>query len=113
MIDFDIAMQVKDEDEEVDDQCGTKHWMAPEVKKKSSTYSPIKADRWSCGRVLLYLLDELRKEDKLLRAILRKLIYRGITLPSLHLSSPLRRFPTHRASTHRPPITPIFSTPMG
>jgi hypothetical protein len=45
--------------------------MVPEVEK-SSTYSPIKADRWSCGRVLLYLLDKLRKEDKPLRAIARK-----------------------------------------
>ncbi|KAI0245824.1 hypothetical protein BJV78DRAFT_1259964 [Lactifluus subvellereus] len=73
IIDFDIAMQVKDEDEEVDGQCGTRHWMAPEVEDKSSTYSPIKADRWSCGRVLLYLLDEFRKEDKFLRAIAGKL----------------------------------------
>jgi hypothetical protein len=29
-------------------------------------YSPIRADRWSCGRVLLYLLDSLRKEDGVL-----------------------------------------------
>ena len=40
IIDFDIAIQV-----EVDDDCGTKHWMAPEVEDNSSTYSPIKADR--------------------------------------------------------------------
>jgi serine/threonine protein kinase len=72
IIDFDLAMQVKDEDEEVNDQCGTKHWMAPEVEKKLA-YSPVKADRWSSGRVLLYLLDELRKEDELLRTIGRKL----------------------------------------
>jgi len=31
IIDFDIAMQVK---EEVDDQVGRKHWTAPEVEKK-------------------------------------------------------------------------------
>jgi len=71
--DFDIAMQVKDEDEEVNDQCGTKGWMAPEVENKSSPYSPIKADRWSCGRVLLYLLDEFKKEERLLRVIGREL----------------------------------------
>ncbi|KAH9952844.1 kinase-like domain-containing protein, partial [Russula dissimulans] len=51
IIDFDIAMQVKDEDEEVDGQCGTKHWIAPEIEEKLM-YSPIKADRWSTGRVL-------------------------------------------------------------
>jgi serine/threonine protein kinase len=72
IIDFDLAMQVKDEDEEVNDQCGTKHWMAPEIEKKLA-YSPIKADRWSSGRVILYLLHELKKEDELLRAIGRKL----------------------------------------
>jgi len=71
--DFDIAMQVRDEDEEVDDQCGTKDWMAPEVENKSSMYSPMKADRWSCGRVLLYLLDEFKKEERLLRVIGREL----------------------------------------
>jgi len=69
-------MQVKDENEEVDDQCGTKHWMAPEVENKPSVYNPIKADRWSCGRVLL-LLDELLKEKRLLGVIGRRLKARG------------------------------------
>ena len=36
-------------------------------------YSPIKADRWSCGRILMYLLEGLEKEDKLLRTIGREL----------------------------------------
>ena len=72
IIDFDIALQLKDEDEEVDDRCGTAHWMAPEIEEKSR-YSPIKADRWSCGRVILCLLHELRKEDKRLQMIGRKL----------------------------------------
>ncbi|KAI9508607.1 kinase-like domain-containing protein [Russula earlei] len=71
IIDFDIAMQVKGEDEEVDDEYGTKHWMAPEIGK--SMHSPIKADRWSCGRVILHLLDKLKKEDKHLKAIAGKL----------------------------------------
>ena len=35
-------------------------------------YSPIKADRWSCGHVLLYLLDKSRKDDLPLRTIGRK-----------------------------------------
>ena len=72
IIDFDIALQVKDEDEEVDDECGTENWMAPEIEKKP-TYSPIKADRWSCGRVILYLLDKFKKEDKHLRPFANKL----------------------------------------
>ena len=72
IIDFDIALQVQDEEEEVDDHCGTEHWIAPEIDEKLM-YSPIKADRWSCGCVVLCLLDELRKEDKRLRMIGRKL----------------------------------------
>ncbi|KAI9511686.1 hypothetical protein F5148DRAFT_1009184 [Russula earlei] len=72
IIDFDLAMPVKGEDEEVDDEYGTKHWMAPEIGK--SMHSPIKADRWSCGRVIIHLLDTLKKEDKRLKAIARKLM---------------------------------------
>jgi serine/threonine protein kinase len=72
IIDFDFAIRVKDEDEEVDGQCGTVHWIAPEVEKKLN-HSPIKADRWTCGHVLLVLLDKFRKEDKLLRAFARNL----------------------------------------
>ena len=66
IIDFDIAMQVKDE--EVYGQCGTKHWQAPEIEEKL-TYSPIKADRWSIGRVLQYLLYESEKDGGDLMAI--------------------------------------------
>jgi serine/threonine protein kinase len=73
IIDFDTARQVKDEDEEFDGQCGTENWMAPEVDKKLK-HSPIKADRWACGRVLLFLLCGLRKEDKSVRSFATKLM---------------------------------------
>jgi len=36
-------------------------------------YSPIKADQWSSGQVLLYLLDGFRKENTVLRTTVRKL----------------------------------------
>jgi len=72
IIDFDIAMRVEDEDEEVDDQCGTKNWMAPEVEKKLR-HSPIKADRWPCRLGMLYLLDKFKKEDKHLRPFANEL----------------------------------------
>jgi serine/threonine protein kinase len=71
IIDFDVAMEVNDEDEVVGGQCGTKGWMAPEIEK--SKYSPIKADRWSTGRVVLHLLNETRKEDTVLRTTVRML----------------------------------------
>ncbi|KAF8125462.1 kinase-like domain-containing protein [Boletus edulis] len=73
IIDFDVAMRVQDEDEEVDDQCGTERWMAPEVKKKL-WHSPIKADRWSCGLVLLFLLGVSSKEDISLKRFARSLM---------------------------------------
>jgi serine/threonine protein kinase len=72
IIDFDIAMKVTDEDEVVDGQCGTIGWMAPELEEKS-VYSPIKADRWSTGQVILRLLHKFRNQDLVLRTIARNL----------------------------------------
>ncbi|KAH9987009.1 kinase-like domain-containing protein, partial [Russula compacta] len=43
IIDFDVAMEVDDEDEVVLGQCGTTGWMAPEIEERSM-YSPIRAD---------------------------------------------------------------------
>jgi hypothetical protein len=34
---------------------------------------PIKADRWSTGQVLLYLLDKFREEDRVLRTTRKRL----------------------------------------
>jgi serine/threonine protein kinase len=56
IIDFDTAIQVQDENTLIDGYHGTEGWTAPEVGKQDGptlTYSPIKADRWSCGRVIL------------------------------------------------------------
>ncbi|KAF8257687.1 kinase-like domain-containing protein, partial [Lactarius quietus] len=55
IIDFDLAIMVHDENMESDEYCGTEGWTAPEMGKQAGStlmYSPIKADRWSCGRVL-------------------------------------------------------------
>jgi serine/threonine protein kinase len=63
IIDFDLAIEVRDENTETDEYCGTEGWTAPEVGTQAGpvvTYSPIKADRWSCGRVLLrHILVEM------------------------------------------------------
>ncbi|KAH9177384.1 kinase-like domain-containing protein [Lactarius sanguifluus] len=56
IIDFDVAIEVQDENTEVDKYRGTRGWTAPEMGEEdgpTAIYSPIKADRWSCGRVLL------------------------------------------------------------
>ncbi|KAH8980627.1 hypothetical protein EDB86DRAFT_3087731 [Lactarius hatsudake] len=56
IIDFDVAIEVQDENTEVDEYRGTEDWTAPEIGEEDGPtpmYSPIKADRWSCGCVLL------------------------------------------------------------
>ncbi|KAH8982669.1 kinase-like domain-containing protein [Lactarius deliciosus] len=56
IIDFDVAIEVQDENTEVDKYRGTRGWTAPEMGEEdgpTAIYSPIKADRWSCGFVLL------------------------------------------------------------
>ncbi|KAH8979252.1 hypothetical protein EDB92DRAFT_2118863 [Lactarius akahatsu] len=56
IIDFDIAIEVQDETTEVCEYRGTRDWTAPEMGEEDGPtpmYSPMKADRWSCGRVLL------------------------------------------------------------
>lgn len=73
LIDFDVAIQLRHEDDEVDDLCGTEHWVAPEIEKEVSTYSPIKADRWACGHVILSIFDELGRGNKDLRCFAMKL----------------------------------------
>ncbi|KAH9060914.1 kinase-like domain-containing protein [Lactarius vividus] len=52
IIDFDVAIEVQDEHE----YRGTRNWTAPEMGEEDGPtpmYNTIKADRWSCGRVLL------------------------------------------------------------
>ncbi len=41
--------------------------------RPSRRCSPIRADRWSCGQVIIYLLDEFGKEDEPLSSIAMKL----------------------------------------
>jgi serine/threonine protein kinase len=65
VINFDIAIKVKDEDEEVDGEYGMERWMAPKVKAQSSMYSPIRADRWPCRQVIIFLLKEAPEDERL------------------------------------------------
>jgi serine/threonine protein kinase len=42
----------------IDRWCGTPGWMAPEIGHQDGprcSYSPIRADLWSCGQMLRYL----------------------------------------------------------
>ncbi len=62
LIDFDTAVRVGSEDEMVEGVYGTRGWMAPEIQEQS-LYSPIRADRWSCGKVIFCLLKKSGTED--------------------------------------------------
>jgi serine/threonine protein kinase len=78
IVDFDIAIQLEDENEEIDGYRGTRGWTAPEVGKRdsgspASMYSPIKADRWSCGHVIEYLLHKAGAKDNRLSMVAGKL----------------------------------------
>ncbi|KAL4260995.1 hypothetical protein AB1N83_009025 [Pleurotus pulmonarius] len=73
IIDFDVAVQVRDDEDEVDDHCGTDGWVAPEIEARLPTYCPIKADRWSCGAVILFIFGRARQTDTMLEGIATKL----------------------------------------
>jgi serine/threonine protein kinase len=76
IIDFEFAIQLDDEDDMVNDHCGTEDWVPPEVNlkvKSDSAYSPIRADRWSCGHVIFYLLDWAGKTEERLRSFATRL----------------------------------------
>jgi hypothetical protein len=58
IIDFGISVRVESDETKVQGYRGTLCWTAPEVGTEvgpSMTYSPILADRWSCGRVLQHI----------------------------------------------------------
>ncbi|KAH8115490.1 kinase-like domain-containing protein, partial [Phellopilus nigrolimitatus] len=54
IIDFDVSVRVKDENDEIEGYNGTELWKAPEIGPMDGEgyfYSPIKADRYLCGFV--------------------------------------------------------------
>jgi serine/threonine protein kinase len=67
IIDFDIAVRVDGIDTLIDSWCGTPEWMAPEIGHEDGPrclYSPIWADLWSCGLMLLYLARQGTVKEK-------------------------------------------------
>ena len=80
IIDFDIAVQVHNEEEEIDKYCGSKDWMAPEIGEENrprQMYSPMRADKWSCGRVLRLFAERHGKADEGLRGFATRLMNRN------------------------------------
>lgn len=80
IIDFDSAVRVQAEDEKIKGLCGTPGWRAPEIGDDEEeiglppVFSPIRADRWSCGRVLLELIGEVGGEGVYLVKFAKRLM---------------------------------------
>jgi serine/threonine protein kinase len=80
IIDFDAAVRVESEDIEVEGICGTQGWRAPEIGDDedevgpSPRFSPILADRWSCGSVLLWLVADTGREGAVLVEMAKQLL---------------------------------------
>jgi len=58
IIDFDIAV-FADAEPTISGSSGTSGWCAPEVSAGTS-YNPLLADRWSCGRVLKFFTERMK-----------------------------------------------------
>jgi serine/threonine protein kinase len=72
IIDFDISVRVDGPDTLIDKWCGTPSWMAPEIGDRHGPkcfYSPIRADLWSCGLMLLYIAQECEEGDEELKIL--------------------------------------------
>ena len=89
IIDFDLAIQVQDENELRDEYRGTKsEWTPREMGDQDGptlVHSPIGADRWSCGRVLqrFLLVGRGRGDQRLWEFAERLLELRPHLRPSL------------------------------
>ena len=92
IIDFDISLRVDGPDYLIDNWRGTPLWMAPEIGDRDEPrrlYSPIRADLWSCGRVLWYLSGNSNEDVDSLKTLARQLLNPNPRLrPLLHLSTP-------------------------
>jgi serine/threonine protein kinase len=78
LIDFDIAMRCENIEDMVEISCGTPGFAAPEMgldnDKPSSKVSPIRADIWSCGKVLTVLCEAACINDPSVVEVLKKLL---------------------------------------
>ena len=90
IIDFDISVRVDGPDALIDRRRGTPGWMAPEIGHEP--YSPIRADLWSCGRMLQYLASKGAVQDNWLKIRTKQLLDKNPRLRPL-LGQNLKRKP--------------------
>jgi hypothetical protein len=87
IIDFDISVRVGGPSALIDRWCGTPGWMTPEIGHQDGrrcSYSPIRADLWSCGLMLRYLASKGGvKEENPFEALTRQLLNKNPRLRPL------------------------------
>jgi Protein kinase domain len=100
IIDFDIAVRVDGPGHLIDTRCGTHGWMAPEIGKRDGPrhhlYSPIRADLWSCGRVISYMMARSGEMVQELRILTWRLLHRN---PQYRPLLPVHRQAKRKADT--------------
>jgi len=93
IIDFDVSVRVDGPSALMDRWRGTRGWTAPEMGDPGGPrywYSPIRADLWSCGRMLLYLAEKGAMRDDRFEALTMQLLNRNpLFRPLLHEQSPV------------------------
>ena len=88
IINFDISVHVDGPNALIDCWCRTPGWMAPEIGCQDwprCSYSPIRADLWSCGLVLQYLASNSAVKENPFKILTRQLLNKTPQLrPLLH-----------------------------
>ncbi len=77
IIDFDISVQLSHIDEVIDTYCGTEDYRAPEIGSRDDPrrpYSPIRADKYSVGCVLLHFAEAHGDDDQGLMKFAKQLL---------------------------------------
>src|SRR5260221_12562210 len=76
MIDFDVSVFVDSPDTQIEGFVGTPPWVAPEIGAEHGppqSYSPIRADLWACGQLLVYMAARSCVRDPALLQMARDL----------------------------------------
>ncbi|TDL27686.1 kinase-like protein [Rickenella mellea] len=77
VIDFSVSVFASSPDFQIEGFVGTPHWTAPEIGTfdgPPQTYSPIRADLWSCGNMMKYIADQASIRDPQLLQLAEELL---------------------------------------
>jgi len=111
MIDFDVSVFVNSPDTQIEGFVGTPPWVAPEVGTEhgpSQRYSPVRADLWACGQLLLWMASLSHIRDSALVQLARDLSSDDpLQRPLLHKQSKDHLIKAEKHPTSHHPETPL------